>query len=162
MRTRSVVLLLVLLAAVSLVLGAGLAILIWSIPDGGGIGAGLLALGSMTLVAAAGLVAMVVLVGNLLPRTRGRVWPWALAGVAAWVVGPAYIGGAIGGTVDGCLDAKYSSPDFVADYVARLPATPMNRRTPSRCVRACTRFPSPSARKASRVLPWMGLIRLQR
>ncbi len=120
MRTRSVFLLLVLLAAVSLVLGAGLAILIWSIPDNGGIGAGLLALGSITLVAAAGVVATVVLVGNLLPRTRGRVWPWALAGLAAWVVGPVYVGGTIGGTVDSYLDEKYSSPAFVADYEARL------------------------------------------
>ena len=52
------------------------------VPEGGGLGAGLLALGSIALVVAAGVVATVVLVGNLLPRTRGRVWPWALAELA--------------------------------------------------------------------------------
>ena len=120
MRTRSVILLLVLLAAVSLGLGAALAILMWSIPENGGIGTGLLALGSITLVAAAGLVATVVLVGNLLPRLRGRAWLWALAGLAAWVFGPVYLGGTFMEYVDDYLDEKYSSPAFAADYVARL------------------------------------------
>ncbi len=110
----------VLLAAGSLVLGASLAILMWSIRDGEGIGTGLLALGSITLVAGAGVVATVVLVGNLLPRVRGRAWLWALAGLAAWVVGPVYVGGTFMEYVDDYLDEKYSSLAFVADNVARL------------------------------------------
>ena len=47
-----------------------------------GIGTGLLALGSITLVAAAGVVATVVLVVDWLPRWWGRAWLWALAGLA--------------------------------------------------------------------------------
>ncbi|MFN8470032.1 MAG: hypothetical protein U0X20_31045, partial [Caldilineaceae bacterium] len=93
------------------------------------------------MVAAAGAVAAVVLAITLRRRTRGRVWPWALAGVVAWVVGPVYVGGTF---MDYVNDFRLYADSYTLAHIYAA-AEPFH---PASCPNICTRADIPPAEAA--------------